>query len=463
MNKSGRTRTRNRKRCSVDNQNIELISQLRGGGGGGGGEEEVEGNQEQETTMDHKMISAKKKRKKKKKHSKEEQRIKEIETTMKERGKQKQSKEIKQLNSSPNNDNNKNDNTNERTNWTIKKTSKTTKSTGGGKQGECVRRIKHEWKQIIKLGIGYDWITKQTITMRGKKSLSGQEEINNDEHFYNYNYVRIGPFKNNLFHWHFSVQGPKYSVYENGIYHGRIILPKDYPGSPPRVQVLTPSGRFVTGSDICLSASAFHPETWTPRWTILSLVDALRMHMLTTANEIGGLHASDVNREKFASFSRSWKMGYVNHQKMVNDGLFCPPPILEAANNTLKEEYTEETLNKNNSSGSINSRGERTKISNEEKRQGDDEGVNEESVDREDYVTTTLDFVGVVTREAKKDATAIAQQSATVPNSNRKARLQRRPEKQKVIVNVLLGIIEFFRRHIEAGIIFVCILFFLRS
>jgi len=132
---------------------------------------------------------------------------------------------------------------------------------GGGKNGECIRRIKHEWKDIVKLGIGYDWITQQTITIKGR-SPTEQNEMNNNDHFYNYNYIRLGPLHNNLLHWHFSIRGPSHSDYERGIYHGRIILPKDYPGSPPRVQVLTPSGRFVTGEDICLSASAFHPETW---------------------------------------------------------------------------------------------------------------------------------------------------------------------------------------------------------
>ncbi|EED89855.1 predicted protein, partial [Thalassiosira pseudonana CCMP1335] len=128
---------------------------------------------------------------------------------------------------------------------------------------------------------------------------SNNESRNND-------YVRIGPFGKNLLRWHFSVMGPSNSVYEGGVYHGRVLLPKDYPGSPPRVQMLTPSGRFICGEDICLSASNYHPETWTPRWTVISLVDALRLHMLTTANEIGGLLSTDEKRRQYALESRSW-------------------------------------------------------------------------------------------------------------------------------------------------------------
>lgn len=87
--------------------------------------------------------------------------------------------------------------------------------------------------------------------------------------------------------------------------------------------MLTPSGRFVCGEDICLSASNYHPETWSPRWTVLSLVDALRLHMLTQANEIGGVTSSDEKRRSYAENSRSWFLpGVVDHRQMVTDGIF---------------------------------------------------------------------------------------------------------------------------------------------
>ena len=180
---------------------------------------------------------------------------------------------------------------------------------GTGKDGECLRRIKREWKDAVKSGIAYDWTNMRTINTQSKNS-------NNE-------YVRIGPFGKNLLRWHFSVAGPANSVYEGGVYHGRVLLPKDYPGSPPRVQVLTPSGRFICGADICLSASNYHPETWSPRWTVISLVNALRLHMLTTANEIGGVMASDDRRREYATASRSWILpGVVDHGQMVMSGIF---------------------------------------------------------------------------------------------------------------------------------------------
>jgi ubiquitin-protein ligase len=199
---------------------------------------------------------------------------------------------------------------------------------GGGKSGECLRRIKREWKDAVKLGIAYDWTSMQTVTIHGRSARSGSCGGGGItpppplQDFLEYNYVRIGPMGKNLLRWHFSVRGPFHSDYEHGIYHGRVLLPKDYPGSPPRIQMLTPSGRFITGEDICLSASAYHPETWTPRWTVLSLVDALRLHMLTSPNEIGGLDATKEVRRKLAIQSRSWRSGNINHLMMVQAGLF---------------------------------------------------------------------------------------------------------------------------------------------
>jgi ubiquitin-protein ligase len=198
-----------------------------------------------------------------------------------------------------------------RTSMQKQNTSKVNASSSTGKEGECLRRIRHEWKDAVKMGIAYDWINMKTIHKTNTNSSSSSA------------YVRIGPFGKNLLRWHFSVVGPKNSVYDNGIYHGRVLLPKDYPASPPRVQMITPSGRFIPGEDICLSASSYHPETWTPRWTVLSLVDALRLHMLTTANEIGGVLASEEKRRQYALASRSWKCnGIANHERMVAENTF---------------------------------------------------------------------------------------------------------------------------------------------
>jgi len=195
---------------------------------------------------------------------------------------------------------------------------------GSGKDGDCIRRIKREWKELVQMGIGYDWSNMRTINDQRNRIINNSTIrcTNSNET----DYVRIGPFNKNILRWHFSISGPPNSVYENGVYHGLILLPKNYPLTPPRVQMLTPNGRFLTNVDICLSASNYHPETWTPQWTILSLVNALRLHMLTLANEIGGMASSDERKRLYAKESRVWRVCYpgngdeavvVDHVRMV--------------------------------------------------------------------------------------------------------------------------------------------------
>jgi len=47
------------------------------------------------------------------------------------------------------------------------------------------------------------------------------------------------PLDDNLFEWHFTVQGPPGTDFEGGMYHGRIILPADYPMRPPNIILMT--------------------------------------------------------------------------------------------------------------------------------------------------------------------------------------------------------------------------------
>ncbi|KAL7428000.1 hypothetical protein ACHAXH_003377 [Discostella pseudostelligera] len=213
---------------------------------------------------------------------------------------------------------------------TRNKTRSSTRS-GGGKDGECLRRIKREWKDAVNMGIAYDWMNTRTINnQRSSRTSICSDNDNNEQHDdtnNQNNYIRIGPYGKNLLRWHFSVAGPANSVYAQGIYHGAILLPRDYPASPPRVRLLTPSGRFMVDVDICLTASNYHPESWTPRWTVVSLVQALRVHMLTSPAEIGGVHASEEKRREYAIASREWRSrdGVVDHGRMVAMGMFPPP------------------------------------------------------------------------------------------------------------------------------------------
>ena len=47
------------------------------------------------------------------------------------------------------------------------------------------------------------------------------------------------PLESNMFEWHFTIRGAKETDFEGGIYHGRILLPPEYPFKPPNFIFLT--------------------------------------------------------------------------------------------------------------------------------------------------------------------------------------------------------------------------------
>lgn len=54
------------------------------------------------------------------------------------------------------------------------------------------------------------------------------------------------PLEDNLFEWHFTVRGPPNTEFEGGLYHGRILLPSQYPMQPPNIILLTVSKYLST-------------------------------------------------------------------------------------------------------------------------------------------------------------------------------------------------------------------------
>lgn len=115
------------------------------------------------------------------------------------------------------------------------------------------------------------------------------------------------PLEDNLFEWHFTVRGPPESEFEGGVYHGRVILPPDYPMKPPSIILLTPNGRFETNKKICLSISGHHPESWQPSWSLRTALLAIIGFMPTHGSgAIGSLDYSAQERKQLAKKSQTW-------------------------------------------------------------------------------------------------------------------------------------------------------------
>ncbi|KAI7871086.1 ubiquitin-conjugating enzyme/RWD-like protein [Spinellus fusiger] len=98
------------------------------------------------------------------------------------------------------------------------------------------------------------------------------------------------PLEENILEWHFTVRGPAETEFDGGRYHGRILLPSEYPFKPPELIFLTPNGRFELNTKICLSVTGFHPEEWQPAWGIRTVLLAVAGFFPTEAKgAIGGL------------------------------------------------------------------------------------------------------------------------------------------------------------------------------
>ena len=126
--------------------------------------------------------------------------------------------------------------------------------------------------------------------------------------------VVAGPLDDNLFEWHFTVRGPPSSPYAGGLYHGRVLLPSNYPFRPPDIVMLTPSGRFETGKKICLSISSYHPNNWQPSWSIRTALTALSAFFTTpAAGAIGSLDYPDREKQQLAAKSKDFVCPHCKH------------------------------------------------------------------------------------------------------------------------------------------------------
>ena len=164
------------------------------------------------------------------------------------------------------------------------------------------------------------------LLLAKRRIISELKEIRNQklelhEPFTNNNnesYIRLSPMKNNLLEWHFSFKGVENSPYADGIYHGKIILHPEYPRKAPNIIMMTPNGRWDIGKPICLSATAYHQESWNPSWNLRTLVTALRLYMLTNCNEIGAISTTKDHRKTLANISKSYYCNQcgVDHNKL---------------------------------------------------------------------------------------------------------------------------------------------------
>jgi ubiquitin-conjugating enzyme E2 J2 len=122
--------------------------------------------------------------------------------------------------------------------------------------------------------------------------------------------IKVKPNIENIYTWYFLFDGPKDTPYEDGLYAGKILFPKDYPSKAPDFVMLTPNGRFKVNEKICLSYSSFHQETWSPIWTVPTMLQGLLSFMVEKEITAGSISTTDEEKKKLAKSSIAYTFGH---------------------------------------------------------------------------------------------------------------------------------------------------------
>eukprot|EP00727_Mastigamoeba_balamuthi_P012975 m51a1_g830 putative ubiquitin-conjugating enzyme 34 isoform 1 (169) ;mRNA; f:734069-734693 len=135
---------------------------------------------------------------------------------------------------------------------------------------ECVRRLRLEWQAIMRSPIP--------------------------------NLIAC-PDPDDITLWHYALLGPEDTPYAGGVYYGRVQFKPNYPHAPPAIFMSTPSGRFKPETRLCLSMSDYHPETWTPAWSVSSILLGLLSFMLENTVTAGSIETSVEDKRALAASS----------------------------------------------------------------------------------------------------------------------------------------------------------------
>ena len=141
------------------------------------------------------------------------------------------------------------------------------------------------------------------------------------------------PLDANILEWRFLIKGS--DDYEGGYYHGKLIFPPQYPMKPPGIMFFTPSGRFEINKRVCLTISDFHPETWSPLWTVGSILTGIVSFMNSDEITTGGLSSSSKDKKAFAIASSAYNAK--DHIYAEIYGSRPPNEIFEEADKKIEE------------------------------------------------------------------------------------------------------------------------------
>lgn len=134
--------------------------------------------------------------------------------------------------------------------------------------------------------------------------------------------ILIAPEDDNFYKVHFVLPGPEETPYEGGLYHGMIRLNDNHPHKAPNIHMITPNGRFEaepcpipdSSRGICTTATAFHPESWTPMNNIATVIIGFISLMCDDFDKgVGAIDCTESEKIKLAKKSHE----YIKSDKYV--------------------------------------------------------------------------------------------------------------------------------------------------
>ena len=96
--------------------------------------------------------------------------------------------------------------------------------------------VKRLMREAIELRNPTPMYFAQPLEVNGMETHSGLDLLLASSH------LPFSSSQENLFEWHFTIRGPEGTEFEGGIYHGRVVLPSEYPMKPPSIILMTVCG-----------------------------------------------------------------------------------------------------------------------------------------------------------------------------------------------------------------------------
>jgi ubiquitin-protein ligase len=113
--------------------------------------------------------------------------------------------------------------------------------------------------------------------------------------------IKLTHNPDDILDWYCMIYGLEESGFQNGEYIFNIRMAPNYPFDPPEFYFLTPNGRFDVNKKLCFSNSSYHKESWSPMWTIKTIIlGFLSFFLEKSSSGIGHLTTSIEEKNKYA-------------------------------------------------------------------------------------------------------------------------------------------------------------------